>query len=117
MNFGVYLLLQAESSSVPVIYWLCGLTCTEANFIQKAGAQKYAAKHGKILITYDTSTRGEGIPDDPEYNFWYWYWIQCRCNSKTMEKKFPDVELYHKRTSSINQRKISSFRRKTINNK
>lgn len=40
MNFGVYLPPQIEDKKVPVIYWLSGLTCTEANFIQKAGAQK-----------------------------------------------------------------------------
>ena len=42
MNFGIFLPPQVEAGSVPVIYWLSGLTCTEANFIQKSGAQKYA---------------------------------------------------------------------------
>lgn len=69
MNFGVYLPPQAESGRVPVIYWLSGLTCTEANFIQKAGAQRYAAEHGVILIMPDTSPRGDGIPDDQAYDF------------------------------------------------
>lgn len=41
MNFGVYLPPKADEKKVPVIYWLSGLTCSEANFIQKAGAQKY----------------------------------------------------------------------------
>lgn len=44
MNFGVYLPPQAEENKVPVIYWLSGLTCSEANFIQKAGAQRCALK-------------------------------------------------------------------------
>ncbi|CAG5095070.1 Similar to ESD: S-formylglutathione hydrolase (Sus scrofa) [Cotesia congregata] len=69
MNFGVYLPPQAELEPVPVIYWLSGLTCTEANFIQKAGAQRYASEHGVILVIPDTSPRGECIPDDPEYDF------------------------------------------------
>lgn len=40
MKFGIYLPPQAEEKKLPVIYWLSGLTCTEANFIEKAGAQR-----------------------------------------------------------------------------
>src|SRR5437763_1630888 len=38
MRFGVFLPPQAASGRVPVLYWLSGLTCTEENFIVKAGA-------------------------------------------------------------------------------
>ncbi|KAL7305746.1 hypothetical protein TKK_0001996 [Trichogramma kaykai] len=70
MNFGVYLPPQAENGPVPVIYWLSGLTCTEANFIQKAGAQKYAAEHGIIIVAPDTSPRGVNIPgEDDSWDF------------------------------------------------
>ncbi|XP_051153861.1 S-formylglutathione hydrolase isoform X2 [Leptopilina boulardi] len=64
MNFGVYLPPQAENGPVPVIYWLSGLTCTEANFIQKAGAQKYAAEHGVMIVAPDTSPRGLNLPGE-----------------------------------------------------
>jgi S-formylglutathione hydrolase len=64
MNFGVYLPPQAETGPCPVLYWLSGLTCTEQNFITKAGAQEHAARHGLIVVAPDTSPRGEGIPDD-----------------------------------------------------
>lgn len=57
MNFAIYLPPAAESSKVPVIYWLSGLTCTEQNFIQKSGAQKYAAEKGIALVAPDTSPR------------------------------------------------------------
>ncbi len=63
MRFGVYLPPQAESADCPVLYWLSGLTCSEQNFITKAGAQRYAAEHGVILVAPDTSPRGDGIPD------------------------------------------------------
>jgi S-formylglutathione hydrolase len=71
MNFSVYLPPSAMQNSVPVLYWLSGLTCTDENFVQKAGAQQYAAKHGVAIIAPDTSPRGEGVPDDPEeaYDF------------------------------------------------
>jgi len=71
MIFSVYLPPQAESINVPVIYWLSGLTCTDDNFVQKAGAQQYAAEAGVAIVCPDTSPRGEGVPDDPEaaYDF------------------------------------------------
>jgi S-formylglutathione hydrolase len=49
-----------------VIYWLSGLTCTDDNFVQKAGAQQYAADAGVAIVCPDTSPRGEGVPGDPE---------------------------------------------------
>ncbi len=66
MNFSIYLPPQAEQGKVPVLYWLSGLTCTDENFVTKAGAQRYAAEHGIAVVAPDTSPRGEGVPDDPE---------------------------------------------------
>jgi S-formylglutathione hydrolase len=68
MHFAVYLPPKAEREKCPVLYWLSGLTCTEQNFITKAGAQEHAARHGIILVVPDTSPRGEGVPDDPAYD-------------------------------------------------
>ncbi len=71
MNFSVYLPPAAEDDRVPVLYWLSGLTCTDENFVAKAGAQQYAARHGVAIVAPDTSPRGDGVPDDPEgaYDF------------------------------------------------
>ncbi len=68
MNFGVYLPPQAETRKLPVLYWLSGLTCTEQNFITKAGAQRYAAEHGVILVAPDTSPRGDDVADAEGYD-------------------------------------------------
>ena len=59
MNFGVYLPPQfkVDGEKLPVVYWLSGLTCTEQNFVTKAGAQQFAAKHGIIIVAPDTSPR------------------------------------------------------------
>lgn len=65
MIFSVYLPPQVGSVNVPVIYWLSGLTCTDDNFVQKAGAQQFAAEAGVAIVCPDTSPRGEGVPDDP----------------------------------------------------
>lgn len=68
MNVGVYLPPQARDRKLPVLYWLSGLTCTEQNFITKAGAQRYAAEHGIVLVVPDTSPRGADVPDDDAYD-------------------------------------------------
>ena len=68
MRIGVYLPPQAKDGPCPVLYWLSGLTCTEQNFITKAGAQRYAAEHGVILVAPDTSPRGENVPDAEGYD-------------------------------------------------
>ena len=70
MRFGVFLPPQAEAAAVPALYWLSGLTCTEENFIVKAGAQRVAAELGLALIVPDTSPRGLKIPGEAEsYDF------------------------------------------------
>ncbi|QTN46285.1 S-formylglutathione hydrolase [Ectopseudomonas mendocina] len=65
MVFAVYLPPQAEQGAkLPVLYWLSGLTCTDENFMQKAGAQRMAAELGLIIVAPDTSPRGQGVADD-----------------------------------------------------
>jgi S-formylglutathione hydrolase len=68
MTVGVYLPPQAAHGPCPVLYWLSGLTCNEQNFITKAGAQRYAAEHGIILVAPDTSPRGDGVANDDAYD-------------------------------------------------
>ena len=65
IRFAVYLPPQVEQAPCPVLYWLSGLTCSEQNFITKAGAQRYAAEHGLIIVAADTSPRGAEVADDP----------------------------------------------------
>ena len=66
MTFSVYLPPQAENKSVPVLYYLSGLTCTDDNVRTKAGAQRYAAEHGIALVMPDTSPRGDDVADDAD---------------------------------------------------
>ncbi len=68
MTFAIYLPPQAQDGPVPVLYWLSGLTCSEQNFITKAGAQRYAAEHGVALVAPDTSPRGDGVADAEGYD-------------------------------------------------
>jgi S-formylglutathione hydrolase len=64
MRFGVYLPPQADSAPCPVLYYLAGLTCTEETFFIKAGAQRWAAHYGLIVVAPDTSPRATGIADE-----------------------------------------------------
>ncbi|TMB39725.1 MAG: S-formylglutathione hydrolase [Deltaproteobacteria bacterium] len=70
MRFGLFLPPQAQAGRVPVLYWLSGLSCTEENFIIKAGAQRVAAELGLAIVVPDTSPRGVRNPgDDASYDF------------------------------------------------
>ncbi|QQX80071.1 S-formylglutathione hydrolase [Shewanella sp. KX20019] len=69
MRFAIYLPPQASNGQkVPVLYWLSGLTCTDENFMQKAGVQALAAELGIAIVAPDTSPRGEGVADDAGYD-------------------------------------------------
>ena len=69
MRFAIYLPPQAsKGEKVPVLYWLSGLTCTDENFMQKAGALSTAAELGIAIVAPDTSPRGEGVADDDSYD-------------------------------------------------
>lgn len=71
MTAAIFLPPQSHSGAVPTLFWLSGLTCTDENFMTKAGAFKVAAELGMAIVAPDTSPRGEGVPDDPDgaYDF------------------------------------------------
>ncbi|TVP15923.1 S-formylglutathione hydrolase [Shewanella sp. KCT] len=68
MRFAIYLPPQASEQKVPVLYWLSGLTCTDENFMQKAGAMRIAAELGVAIVAPDTSPRGMEVADDAAYD-------------------------------------------------
>jgi S-formylglutathione hydrolase len=65
-KFSVFQPPQARSGTVPVLYYLAGLTCTEETFAIKAGAQRVAAELGLMLVAPDTSPRGANLPGEAE---------------------------------------------------
>ena len=69
MQFSVFVPPQAADGAVPVVTFLSGLTCTEENFMVKSGAQRIAADLGIMLVSPDTSPRGDGVPDDPDDDY------------------------------------------------
>ncbi len=64
MRFAVYAPPQAAEGPVPALYYLAGLTSTEANFMEKAGAQRLASELGLMLVAPDTSPRGLDLPGE-----------------------------------------------------
>jgi S-formylglutathione hydrolase len=74
MRFAIYLPPQYSAvkanynEKLPVLYWLSGLTCTDENFMQKAGALKVAAELGLIIVAPDTSPRGDNVANDDGYD-------------------------------------------------
>ena len=66
MRFSVYLPPHAHHARVPALFYLAGLTATEETFPIKAGAQRFAAKHGIALVSPDTSPRGANIAGETD---------------------------------------------------
>ena len=70
MRFAVYLPPATQQGSVPVLYYLAGLTCTEETATIKAGAQAHASRLGLALVMPDTSPRGASIEgEDDDWDF------------------------------------------------
>jgi S-formylglutathione hydrolase len=67
MTFSIFLPPQAdEDSTLPVVWYLSGLTCTHANVTEKGEYRAACAELGLIFVAPDTSPRGPEVPDDPE---------------------------------------------------
>ncbi|WP_269449172.1 S-formylglutathione hydrolase [Massilia endophytica] len=66
MRFSVFIPAHAQSARLPALFYLAGLTCTEETFMIKAGAQRYAADEGLVLIAPDTSPRGANVPGETD---------------------------------------------------
>ncbi|MCH4893946.1 S-formylglutathione hydrolase [Sphingomonas sp. SFZ2018-12] len=69
MVFSIYIPPHAAGAQLPVLWYLSGLTCTHANVTDKGEYRRACAEHSIILIAPDTSPRGDGVPDDPAYDF------------------------------------------------
>jgi S-formylglutathione hydrolase len=71
MEFSVFVPDHAEGEKLPVVFYLSGLTCTQANVTEKGEFRAACAELGLIFVAPDTSPRGEGVPDDPDgaYDF------------------------------------------------
>ncbi|SDA16633.1 S-formylglutathione hydrolase [Sphingomonas sp. NFR15] len=69
MTFSVFVPDHAPGARLPVVWFLSGLTCTHANVTEKGEYRAACAELGLIFVAPDTSPRGEGVADAPEYDF------------------------------------------------
>lgn len=69
MTFSVFVPEHAPAERLPVVWYLSGLTCTQANVTEKGEFRATCAELGLILVAPDTSPRGDGVPDDAAYDF------------------------------------------------
>jgi S-formylglutathione hydrolase len=65
MTFSVYVPPHQAGATLPVVWYLSGLTCTHANVTEKGEFRRTCAQLGLVLVAPDTSPRGEGVPGDP----------------------------------------------------
>jgi S-formylglutathione hydrolase len=69
MNFSVFVPDHAPDATLPVVWYLSGLTCTHANVTEKGEYRAACAEHGLIFVAPDTSPRGEDVPDEDGFDF------------------------------------------------
>jgi S-formylglutathione hydrolase len=70
MTFSIFLPRQAESDGrLPVVWYLSGLTCTQANVTEKGEYRAACAELGLIFVAPDTSPRGDEVADAEGYDF------------------------------------------------
>jgi S-formylglutathione hydrolase len=65
MTFSVYVPAHQAGAKLPVVWYLSGLTCTQANVTEKGEFRRACAQLGLVFVAPDTSPRGEGVPGDP----------------------------------------------------
>lgn len=73
MRFSVFVPEHKPGETLPVLWYLSGLTCTHANVTEKGEYRAACARHGIIFVAPDTSPRGpgldgEGVADDEAYD-------------------------------------------------
>ena len=69
MTFSVFVPDHAPGTKLPVLWFLSGLTCTQANVTEKGEYRAACAAHGIIFVAPDTSPRGDDVADDGDYDF------------------------------------------------
>ena len=69
MTFSVYVPEHAPGATLPVVWYLSGLTCTHVNVTDKGEFRRACAEHGLIFVAPDTSPRGDDVPDEDAWDF------------------------------------------------
>ncbi|MEQ7873917.1 S-formylglutathione hydrolase [Sphingomonas sp. ASV193] len=68
MSFSAFVPDHPAGTRLPVLWYLSGLTCTQANVTEKGEYRAACAAAGIVFVAPDTSPRGEGVADDEGYD-------------------------------------------------
>ncbi|ADM08844.1 esterase D [Parvularcula bermudensis HTCC2503] len=68
MTFSVFVPDHPKGASLPVVWYLSGLTCTHANVTEKGEFRRACKERGLVFVAPDTSPRGPGVADDDSYD-------------------------------------------------
>ncbi|MEO6198348.1 MAG: S-formylglutathione hydrolase [Sphingomicrobium sp.] len=68
MTFSAFVPDHEPGTTLPVLWYLSGLTCSHANVTEKGEYRAACAEHGIIFVAPDTSPRGDGVPDSEGYD-------------------------------------------------
>ncbi len=68
MTFSVFVPEHEAGETLPVLWYLSGLTCTHANVTDKGEYRAACAEHRIAFVAPDTSPRGDGVADDPAWD-------------------------------------------------
>lgn len=115
MSFAVYLPDHINKRKLPVLYWLSGLTCTEENFMIKAGAQRLAAEMGVVLVSMDTSPRNLGIEGENDaYDFGSGAGFYLNATEQAWEKHYNMYDYVTKELPAVIESQFNVNDRKSI---
>ncbi len=68
MTFAVFVPEHEDGGTLPVLWYLSGLTCAHANVMDKGEYRRLANELGLIIVCPDTSPRGDDMADEEAYD-------------------------------------------------
>ncbi len=68
MTFSVFVPEHETGEWLPALWFLSGLTCTQANVTDKGEYRRACAERRVVFVVPDTSPRGDGVPDADGYD-------------------------------------------------
>ena len=107
MTFATFLPPQAEKASVPLVWYLSGLTCTHQNVMDKGEYRRVAAELGVAIVCPDTSSSGGPRARRQErLEVWKRGWNLSRRHAGALCEKLSDGQLHRRRTSGHRRPKL-----------
>lgn len=109
MTFSLFIPQEtAKQNAIPLIWFLAGLTCTDDNFSQKGGFQKYASKEGIAFVMPDTSPRDQAA-DSPDWDLGQGASFYINATQEPWKKNFQMYDYLTKELPEIVHSLIPNF--------